>query len=353
MYHMRDRIWLANRAALGLMHHGFTPPHTGSKVSNPHWYQIDPQLINEIWGYTAPGMPLYAAEKSAWAARITSDDWAISPTIHYGAMYSMAFFENDLEKLVVKALDYLPDGDRYKNTVKEVISLYHKYPDEWQKARMEIADKYYVKENEMTKTIWNANLNGACGVLSMLYGKGDLQLTMDLGCAMGFDADNQTATVGGILGVINGSKSFPDALTKPIKGWTKPFNDRYINITRYDMPDASIEDMINRTVQMAIKVVCAKGGKLKGEGDNQYLLINRNATFDAPLEYSEGPLPRLEVGVSVDSDFGVLPYKNKYLSVANGQLPEGLTFERGYLKGIPQKAGKYRVELMIFDEKEN
>lgn len=352
MYHMRDRIWLANRAALGLMHHGFTPPHTGSMVSNPHWYQIDPQLINEIWGYTAPGMPLYAAEKSAWAARITSDDWAIAPTIHYGAMYSMAFFEKDMEKLIIKALDYLPDGDRYKNTVKEAVSLYHQYPDEWQKAREVIARKYYIEENDMTKTIWNANLNGACGILSMLYGKGDLQLTMDLGCAMGFDADNQTATVGGILGVIYGAKSFPDQLTKPIKGWTKPFNDRYINITRYDMPDASIEDMINRTLQMAIKVVCAKGGKLKGEGDGQYLLINKDAKFDAPLEYSEGPLPRLEEGVPVESDFGVLPYENKYLALADGILPEGLTFEKGILKGVPTKAGKYKVELMIYDEKE-
>ena len=26
MYHIRDRVWLANRAALGLMHYGFTPP---------------------------------------------------------------------------------------------------------------------------------------------------------------------------------------------------------------------------------------------------------------------------------------------------------------------------------------
>lgn len=352
MHHMRDRVWLANRGALGLMHHGFAPPYTGSKLSNPHWYQIDPQLINEIWGYTAPGMPTYAAEKSAWAARITSDDWAIAPTIHYGAMYSMAFFESNMEELIIKALDFLPEGDRYKNTVKEAISLYHQYPDDWQKARKVIAQKYYVEEDEMTKTIWNANLNGACGILSMLYGKGDLQLTMDLGCAMGFDADNQTATVGGILGVIYGAKSFPDQLTKPIKGWTKPFNDRYINITRFDMPDASIEDIINRTVEMAIKVVCAKGGELKGEGENQYLLINKNARFDAPLEYSEGPMPRLEVGIPVDTPFGVLPYEGKYLSVASGKLPDGLTFEKGHLRGTPSKAGMYRVELMIFDEKE-
>ena len=46
MYHIRDRVWLANRAALGLMHYGFTPPLTGDKRYNPHWFQIDPQLIN-------------------------------------------------------------------------------------------------------------------------------------------------------------------------------------------------------------------------------------------------------------------------------------------------------------------
>ena len=82
LYHIRDRVWLANRGALGLMHFGFTPPYTGNKEINPHWYQIDPQLINEIWGFTAPGMVKYAAAKSEWAGRITSDDWGVEPTIH-------------------------------------------------------------------------------------------------------------------------------------------------------------------------------------------------------------------------------------------------------------------------------
>ena len=84
----------------------------------------------------------------------------------------------------------------------------------------------------MTKTIWNANLNGLCGILAMLYGEGDFQRTLDLSCAMGFDCDNQAATISGLLGVMYGAKSLPESLTKPIEGWEKPFNDRYINITR-------------------------------------------------------------------------------------------------------------------------
>ena len=70
MYHIRDRVWLANRATLGLMHYGLTPPFTGAKENNPHWFQIDPQLINEIWAFTAPGMPKYAAGISDLAASI-------------------------------------------------------------------------------------------------------------------------------------------------------------------------------------------------------------------------------------------------------------------------------------------
>jgi hypothetical protein len=352
MYHIRDRVWLANRAALGLMHHGFTPPYTGSKDCNPHWYQIDPQLINEIWGYTAPGMMKYAAGKSAWAARITSDDWAISPTIHYGTMYANAFFVKDIRKLIVEALSFLPANDRYANTVREMLALHDKYPNDWVKARQAMAQKYYVDEPEMTKTIWNANLNGACGILSMLYGQGDLQRTMDLGCAMGFDADNQTATVGGILGVMYGAKSFSAALTMPIEGWTKPFNDRYINITRYDMPDASIEDIINRTVAQAIKVVSSNGGRLTGKKGQEMLTINAKAEYNPPLEFCIGPMPRMEVNVPISYKFSSVTNEKYSWKLKSGELPNGLTFSNGQIDGTPVKAGKYKVTLSLDNGKQ-
>ena len=353
MHHIRDRVWLANRAALGLMHYGFTPPFTGDKRYNPHWYQIDPQLINEIWSYTAPGMVRYAAEKSAWAARITSDDWAIAPTIHYGVMYSAAFFEKNIKKLVLDALKYLPADDRYARTVRHMVALYEKYPDNWQAARAEMARAYYVDEPAMTKTIWNANLNGACGILTLLYGNGDLQRTMDLGCAMGFDADNQTATVGGILGVLYGAKSLPGQLTMPFDHWTKPFNDRYINITRFDMPDASIEDMIDRTVEMAIRIVCAKGGKVTGTGDKRVLTINTKASFEAPLEFCVGPAPRIETGAEVDYSFACATNENCIWSLVGGELPAGLKFDNGRLTGTTTAAGRYPVTLSLSNGKEH
>ncbi len=346
MFHIRDRVWLANRAALGLMHYGYTPPFTGAKASNPHWFQIDPQLINEIWAYTAPGMIDYAAQKSEWAARVTSDDWGTEPTIHYGAMYAAAFFEKDINELIEIGLHALPENSRYAQTVHDMIALHKKYP-KWQDAWKDMALKYYVNEPNLTKTIWNANLNGACGILAMLYGKGDFQNTLDLSCAMGFDADNQAATVAGILGVVSGLKGLPKELYLPIEGWYEPFNDTYINITRHELPDASINDIIDRTLAMAIKLIEKKGGSVIMKEGVQTVKINTNAHFNAPIEFYLGPPAKMEVNKPVDFTFYSDANKNYNWSLIDGELPPGTIFEKGRLSGTPNSYGTYPIRIQL------
>lgn len=347
MYHIRDRVWLANRGALGLMHFGYTPPFTGSKDLNPHWYQIDPQLINEIWAFTAPGMVNYSAAKSNWAAHITSDDWGVEPTLFYGAMYSAAFFENDINVLIETGIAALPANGRFTATAREMIALHSKYPNDWKASWQEMARKYYVEEPDMTKTIWNANLNGACAILAMLYGEGDFQRTLDLSCAMGFDADNQAATVAGLLGIINGMKGLPANLYLPIAGWEKPFNDRYINITRYDLPDAKISDIIDRTLKVTIDLVLSKGGRLTGSAGNQTLHINSLAVYNPPLEFCLGPLPVLETGKVVDYNFYTEANKAYNWNLVSGTLPVGLKFTKGKLSGIPLSEGYSKLTLQL------
>lgn len=352
LYHIRDRVWLANRGALGLMKFGYTPPFTGDININPHWYQIDPQLINEIWAYTAPGMISYAAKKSDWAARITSDSWGVEPTIVYGAMYAAAFFEKDINKLIDIGLKALAPTDRYAGTIRDMIALHKKYPNDWKAAWKEMADKYYVNEPDMTKTIWNANLNGACGILAMLYGKGNFQHTLDLSCAMGFDADNQAATVAGLLGIISGLKGLPKELYLPIEGWTKPFNDRYINITRYDLPDASIEDIIDRTLAATVKLVESKGGKITGKKGKQTLAINTAASFNAPLEFFVGPAPRMEVNKPVNYTFYSAANEHYNWTLIGGALPPGLSFNKGRITGTPTIPGKYKALVQLDNNKQ-
>jgi hypothetical protein len=350
LHHVKKSVWLANRAALAFMHFGYTPPVTGLKEINPHWFQIDPQLVNEIWAVTAPGMIQYAADKSAWAARITNDDWGIDPTIHYGAMYSAAFFESDVNKLIDIGVKALPPDSRFIETIETMKALYNKYPDDWQQARAELHHKYYLNEPVETRTIWNANLNGAAGILALLYGQGDFQKTLDFACAIGFDADNQAATMSGLLGAANGLAGLPAELLNPLPeaGWVLPFNDSYKNVTRYDLPNAGLKDMAMRMAKMGEEIIVKNGGKKTVEHDEEHYLINQEAKFVAPLEMPGAPLPYIEVGQEVDYSFfstGGEPPIN--WTVASGDLPMGIQFNSGKLSGIPVEPGVYPVTIEV------
>lgn len=351
-YHVRERVWLANRAALAAMHHGYTPPITGDRRFNPHWFQIDPQLINEIWAVTAPGMVKYASAKSGWAARIMDDAWGVEPTIFYGAMYSAAFSESDINKLIEIGVTNLPAGSRFAKTVADMQALYKQYPDDWKSARQEMANRYYHAEPAETKTIWNANLNAAAGILAMLYGKGDFQRTLDLTCAMGFDADNQAATIAGLLGIVLGAEGLPQELLFPLPklGWQKPFNDLYKNVTRFDMPDASLEDMARRMAAQGERIILANGGRKQHVEGRELLAINPNAVFVAPLEAPVGPGPRIEQGRAVDfrpvAFGGEPPYR---WELRSGRLPQGLRLNQDRITGTAVASGVYPIELNVTD----
>ncbi len=351
-HHVRNRVWLANRAAVGAINHGYTPPVTGRRDLNPHWFQIDPQLINEVWAVTAPGMVRYAAGKSGWAARIMDDDWGIEPTVYYGAMYAAAFFESDARKLIDIGVAALPEGSRFAGTVADMKALHQEHPGDWRAARQEMAQKYFHEEPLASKTIWNANLNAAAGVLAQLYGEGDFQKTLDLSCAMGFDADNQAATLAGLLGVVLGRKGLPEDLLYPVAelGWEAPFNDFYKNVTRYDMPDAGLKDMADRMAAQGKAIILGNGGRQVVEGGAEYYLINPDAEFTAPLELPAGPAPVIESDREVDYELsafgGSPPYR---WSIRSGELPEGLQFAQGRIKGVAASPGVYPIGLGLAD----
>jgi hypothetical protein len=349
--HVRREVWLGNRAAVGAMQYGYTPPWTGTKSINPQWFQIDPQLVNEIWAVTAPGMVRYAAGKSAWAARIMSDDWAIQPTIHYGAMYAAAFFESDILKLIEIGKAALPPGAKFIHTVDTMVALYRKYPTDWKAARKESLQSLYFEEPESTRTATNSNLNAGLGILALLYGGGDLQRTLDIACALGFDADNQAATMSGLLGVVHGTKGIPRSLLFPYPElhWAEPLNDRYINVTREELPDAGLKDMARRMAAQGETVVVSHGGRRMVEQGVEYLEVNSDAEFQPAFEFPIGPLPEIEAGKPVNHEFLIVGAKEPPVwRRVSGTLPAGLTFKAGRISGITNDTpGVYPLSLEV------
>ena len=358
-HHVRDRVWVANRAALNLMHAGWDPPLTGRRNLNPQWFQIDPQLVNEIWAITAPGMVRYAVEKSAWAARITNDGFGIEPTLHYAAMYAAAFFEKDINKLIDTGIAALPKNSRYAQAVEFARQLHQNHPDEWQIARQAVAARFYYgdgaqQDGELARGAFAYNqhawpavdavLNGVCGILALLYGEGDFQRTLDLASAFGFDADNQAATISGLLGVMHGMAGIPEHALFPLEdaGWNAPFNDRYINVSRHDLPDARISDIAKRLTRQGEKLIAALGGRRVIDGETEYFEINTRAIFIPPLELPGTPRLLTRIGVPFELQLATEPNQTvvTYRDSA-GTLPPGIELISGRLQGRATQTGEY------------
>ncbi len=278
--HINRKIWVANRTARNLMEKGLVAPETGSKKNNENWYQIDPQLVNEIWSMFYPGMVGKSAEKAEWGARITNDDWGTHPTVAYGVMYSAAVFEKDVERLVNMALSYIPGDSPFYEGMQDVIK-WHKQHADWKVCRKLIFEKYYrYTRGDYAAPVSDVSslANGLFGIMAILYGEGDFVKTTGIAVTAGLDCDNQAATCAGLIGVINGGSLIPSKFTlglgdKP--SWKVPFNDTYINYTRDDLPNYTrISDIVNRILMLAEESILANGGSKITENNKIFYLIN-------------------------------------------------------------------------------
>lgn len=274
--HINRRIWVANRTARGLMERGMIPPETGMKENNRNWFQIDPQLVNEIWSAFYPGMVAQATKRADWGARITNDSWGVHPTIAYAAMISEAFFSDDPMHLVRTAMAHIPaEGPFYEGMV-DLLRWHEENPEDWRATRKKLHDKYYRYEKngyQAPVSVYSSLINGLCGVMAVLYGEGDFTRTVGIAVSAGYDCDNQAATVGGLLGVMHGAGGIPekfthDCLPQPGRRWNRPFNDTYINYSRDGLPIHNrISDIVERIVDIAEQAILREGGE-KIEADN-------------------------------------------------------------------------------------
>ncbi|MCF8346720.1 MAG: ADP-ribosylglycohydrolase family protein [Bacteroidales bacterium] len=270
--HINRFIWGSNRKARELMDEGLIPPATGSKEHNPYWMHIDPQLVNEIWSVFYPGMVNEAVKRADWGAYITNDDWGTHPTRFYAALYSAAFFEDDIENLYEIGMESLPTGSPFLPALKDVKSWHSKYPD-WRKTRDLIYNKYYkYPEDVGPHNDVSVIINGLFGAMAILYGNGDFVRTTGIAVTAGLDCDNQAATCAGLIGVLHGASSIPVHLTTDLgdgKIWSEPFNNQYINYSRDGLPNLTlISDIVDRILAIAEMAILENGGNKKTDADH-------------------------------------------------------------------------------------
>lgn len=199
---------------------GIPAPRSGSILQNGAAVaeQIGGQIFIDTWGLVFPEDPARAAEYAARAASVSHDGEGKYGGMYVAAAIAMAFSARDIEKIVIDALAFIPPDCAYARVVRAVKAFRDENPEDWRACFRYVRDNYgYDRYPGNCHIIPNA----AVMALSMLYGGGDFDRTLNICCMCGWDTDCNVGNVATILGVMLGLGGID------YDKWLRPINDGF------------------------------------------------------------------------------------------------------------------------------
>ncbi|HEX3007006.1 MAG TPA: ADP-ribosylglycohydrolase family protein, partial [Bacteroidales bacterium] len=176
------QLWHANVQARKNYFDSIFPPLSGNPEYNYHADDIDFQIESDYIGFMCPGMPQQVVKLCDKIGHIMNYGDGLYGGIFVAALYSEAFFENDISKVIDHALKSIPSESDYYKIVKDVIALHQQNPKDWKAAWKEIEAKWGNVDICGAGVPFNidAKLNGAYIVMGLLYGEGDPYKTLEI-----------------------------------------------------------------------------------------------------------------------------------------------------------------------------
>ena len=248
-------LWHANMQARKNYYDSIFAPASGSPEYNLHADDIDFQIEADYIGFMCPGMPRTASAIAEKIGRIMNYGDGVYGGIFVAALYSEAYFEADILKIIEKALMSIPPESDYYKIVKDVIKLHQQYPSDWQASWKELEDKWgddHICEAGSTFNI-DAKLNGAYIVMGLLYGEGDPLKTLEITTRCGQDSDCNPSNALAVLGVIKGFSGLPANMQDGVRA----LGDSLFIFTSY-----SFNSAVSSTNKYALDLIAKDGGSV-------------------------------------------------------------------------------------------
>src|SRR5690606_19721337 len=136
------RLWCANDVGRTNLRAGIAPPDCSHPVFNNCPHDIDYQIEADYSGLIAPGMSQIPVELGEKFGRLMNYSDGVYGGQFVGAMYTEAFFEKDLVKIIESALQCIPYESQYAEMVRDVLAWYKLYPNDWEKTWALCQQKY-------------------------------------------------------------------------------------------------------------------------------------------------------------------------------------------------------------------
>ncbi len=228
---------------------GLRPPISGC-FENYYVDEMGSPIRSEIWACLAPGDP----DLAAWMAWHDSMlDHAGGEGMHgemfWAAVESAAFVERDVRRLLRIGLNIIPVHSQISRAVREAVWCFDNGLS-WAQARERLRCGFVFGTGSSGRAAGgprpcHAAVNHGFTVIGWLYGAdfGD-RLCKAVNC--GFDTDCTGATLGSVLGILEGTRGIPGK-------WLEPVGEQIIlhRYTRLEGAPESISELAERTAALA------------------------------------------------------------------------------------------------------
>ncbi len=262
-------LWHANRYGRDNLRSGIAPPDSGHPEFNKHADDIDYQIEADYAGLLSPGMPNLAIELGEKFGRLMNYGDGLYGGQLVAGMYAQAFFETDMEKIVLAGLKCIPEQSQYAECIRDVLTWYKQNPDDWKKTWQLIEDKYqdnpdyrrFTCEKENDFNI-DAKINGAYIVMGMLYGGRDPDKTIIVSTRCGQDSDCNPSNAAGVLFTTIGFSNLPARFTSALNPKGK------FSHTPYTFP--KLVEVSKKLVREALR---RSGGRVEKDAAGQEVFV--------------------------------------------------------------------------------
>ncbi|MEN6385050.1 MAG: ADP-ribosylglycohydrolase family protein [Phycisphaerales bacterium] len=261
---------------------GIAPPDCAHPKFNKKNGDLDYQIEADFSGLIAPGMPQYPIEAGEKFGRFVCYGDGVYGGQFVGAMYSEAFFETNIEKIIRTALKSIPSESRYARCINDILMWYKENPDDWKKTWKLLTDKYYLGAGHKAPD-WDisAVLNGGYVCIGLLYGQSDPDKTISIAIQCGQDSDCNPSSACGVIFTVLGNNAIP-AEYKTGMDQTKIFS-----FTNYTYPQ-----LVDVSDKLARQIITRGGGEIKKMPDGSELFYIPNLEVKpSKLECSANPGP--------------------------------------------------------------
>jgi hypothetical protein len=265
-------LWAANKAGRENLRFGIAPPESSHPQYSNHCDDIDYQIEADYSGIIAPGMPNIPIELGSTFGRLMNYGDGLYGGQFVGGMYSAAYFEKDMHKIIEAGLSCIPEESHYALCIRDVVKWYREYPEDWITTWKLIEEKYHRSKEYQQFAVkqgsWvpiDAKINGAYIVMGLLYGQGDMDSTIVISMRGGKDSDCNPSNAAGVLSTIMGYEKLPEKFKSGLD------ENKKFSYSKYNF-----KDLIDLSERFTREYILKNGGKIVTESDGtEYFYIPR------------------------------------------------------------------------------